>query len=145
MSKAQNVAWMKCKTMNSSTYDVHNRTFCKTNYPPQCMIRNPDSIQEKCINSSCVKQWILNIINTQSVQSRHENQKANRSKFSLTNAQQYDPLNPCLWVVCDNILLSKFKTLFGEEKRLASKSSKILIRKVDIHIKSKVKSYHTRV
>jgi hypothetical protein len=59
----------------------------------------------------------------QSVQSMHENQKMNASKFSLTKAKQYVPLNPCLCVVCDNILLSKLKTLFGEEKSLASKSS----------------------
>jgi hypothetical protein len=53
-----------------------------------------------------------------SVQSRHENQKMNRSKFSLTKTKQYVPLNLCLCVVCDNILLSKLKTLFGEEKKL---------------------------
>jgi hypothetical protein len=32
-------------------------------------------------------------------------------------------LNPCLCVVCDNILLRKLKTLFGEEKSLENQSS----------------------
>jgi len=50
----------------------------------------------------------------QSAQSRHENQKMNGSNFSLTKAK----LNPCLCVICDTILLSKLKTLFGEEKSL---------------------------
>jgi hypothetical protein len=60
--------------------------------------------------------------NTQSVQSRHENQKMNGSKCSLTKPNQYVTLNPCLCIVCDNILLNKRKTLFGEEKNLASKN-----------------------
>jgi len=55
----------------------------------------------------------------QSVQSRHENQKMNGSNFSLTKTKQYVLLNPCLCIVCDNILLSKLKTLFGEEKKLS--------------------------
>jgi hypothetical protein len=59
----------------------------------------------------------------QSAQSTHKNQKMNRSIFSLTKAKQYVPPNPCLRVVCDNILLSKLKILFGEEKSLSSKSS----------------------
>jgi hypothetical protein len=54
----------------------------------------------------------------QSAQSRHENQKMNGSNFSLTKAKQYVLLNPCLCVICDTILLSKLKTLFGEEKSL---------------------------
>jgi hypothetical protein len=62
-------------------------------------------------------------IKAQSVQSMHENQKMNGSNFSLTKAKQYVPFNPSLCVVCDNILLSKLKTIFGEEKSLACKSS----------------------
>jgi hypothetical protein len=57
-----------------------------------------------------------------SVQSRHENQKMNGSNLSLTKAKKNVPLNLCLCVVCDNILFSKLKTLFGEEKSLVSKS-----------------------
>jgi hypothetical protein len=90
--------------------------------PPQYMIKYPDGTQEKYINSSCAKQRIPNIINAQSVQSRHENQKMNGSKIFSTKAKQYVPLNPCLCVVCESILSSKLKTLFGEEKDLVSTS-----------------------
>jgi hypothetical protein len=51
----------------------------------------------------------------QNVQNRHENQKMNASIFSLTKTKH----NPCLCVVCANILLNKLKTLFGEEKKLS--------------------------
>jgi len=43
----------------------------------------------------------------------------NGSKLSLTKTKQYVPLNPWLCVVHDNILLSKLKTLFGDEKKLS--------------------------
>jgi len=87
----------------------------KKNSPTQSMIQYPYCTQEKCINSLCVKKINSQNNKPQNVQSRHENQKMNGSYFSLTKTKQYVPLNPCLCVVCDNILLSKLKTLFHEE------------------------------
>lgn len=112
--------------------------------PLNARTKKQDSTQEKRTKDTCDKQWIPNLINAQNMQSRQENPSMNGSKFSSTKAKRCEPLNPCLCIVCDNILSSKLKTSLGEEKSEQAKAYKTSWGKLTSKSSQKSKPYHVR-